>query len=98
MTTFPTTTEQPMSQVGNESGDQKTPEKSVFFEQETDDDADDTTGSTDKTMTPLKAIRAKCIECSNGSVGEVRKCVSPACPLFPFRMGHKPKTSKQRHQ
>jgi len=41
-------------------------------------------------LTPLKAIRAKCLECSGGSVGEVRNCLVPECALFPFRFGTNP--------
>jgi len=44
----------------------------------------------DAKLTPLKAIRAKCIECVCGSKAEVRKCVIPSCPLYPYRMGHDP--------
>lgn len=36
---------------------------------------------------PIKAIRAKCIDCSGGSQAEARKCVSVKCPLWPMRMG-----------
>lgn len=36
---------------------------------------------------PIKAIRANCLECCRGSEGEVRKCVVTACPLWPLRMG-----------
>lgn len=39
---------------------------------------------------PIKAIRAKCIDCCCGDQTEVRKCVSMACPLWPYRMGHNP--------
>lgn len=42
--------------------------------------------------TPLKAIRAKCLDCSNGQIVEVRECVIPSCPLYPYRMGMRPKT------
>jgi hypothetical protein len=38
----------------------------------------------------LKAIRAKCIDCSGGSRAEVRKCTALACPLWQFRMGTNP--------
>lgn len=41
-------------------------------------------------LTPLKAIRAKCLDCSCGNNAEVRKCEVPACPLYPYRMGHNP--------
>lgn len=41
-------------------------------------------------ITPLRAIRARCLECSGGSTAEVRECVIPSCPLYPFRMGKNP--------
>jgi hypothetical protein len=41
-------------------------------------------------MPVLKAIRAKCIDCSGGNADEVRKCTALACPLWPFRMGTNP--------
>jgi hypothetical protein len=40
-----------------------------------------------KTFTPLKAIRAKCIDCSGFELKEVRNCQSEDCPLFSLRMG-----------
>ena len=40
-----------------------------------------------KTVTPLKAIRLKCIDCSGYELKEVRKCQSEECPLFSLRMG-----------
>lgn len=42
-------------------------------------------------MTPMKAIRKKCLDCCAGQVAEVRRCTVENCPLFPYRMGHKPK-------
>lgn len=42
-------------------------------------------------MTPLKSIRAKCIDCMCGSAHEVRQCPSAKCPLWPFRFGKRPK-------
>ena len=41
-------------------------------------------------ITPLKAIRKNCIDCSGKSKGEVRKCVETDCPCWPFRMGTNP--------
>lgn len=41
-------------------------------------------------MTPLKAIRAKCIDCSGGSVYEPAHCTVTHCPLYPYRDGHDP--------
>ena len=42
-------------------------------------------------LTPIKAIRAKCIDCCAGQPKEVRLCSIEKCPLHPYRMGHRPK-------
>jgi hypothetical protein len=39
---------------------------------------------------PLRAIRAKCLECCGGSPKEVRLCTDTTCALHPFRKGHNP--------
>lgn len=39
---------------------------------------------------PIKAVRAKCIDCSGGSMAEARKCACTGCPLWPMRMGVNP--------
>ena len=41
-------------------------------------------------ITPLRAIRLKCVDCCAGSKGEVRKCVATSCSLWPLRMGSNP--------
>ena len=41
--------------------------------------------------TPIKAIRAKCIDCTNGQNVEIRECPITECPLWEYRMGHRPK-------
>lgn len=41
-------------------------------------------------ITPLKAIRKKCLECSNGSRKEVEHCTIPECALYPYRFGKNP--------
>lgn len=41
-------------------------------------------------MTPLQAIRAKCIDCSCGNRTEVRECPITTCPLYQFRRGKNP--------
>jgi hypothetical protein len=38
----------------------------------------------------VKAIREKCIDCSGGSPGEVRRCTVKQCALWPYRMGSNP--------
>ena len=41
-------------------------------------------------LTPIRAIRAKCIDCMAGQIAEVRLCPCRNCPLYPYRMGHNP--------
>ena len=54
--------------------------------------------------TPMRAIRAKCLDCSNGSANEVKLCPVTRCPLYGFRLGknpnYKPKelTEEQREE
>ena len=45
-------------------------------------------------MTPMRAIRAKCLECSNDNVNEVRECPITDCALYPFRFGKNPFTNR----
>jgi len=35
----------------------------------------------------LAAIRAKCLDCQNWQVSEVRDCPMDHCPLWPYRKG-----------
>lgn len=42
-------------------------------------------------LTPIKAIRANCIECSSNQPKEVRECQVVNCALFPYRFGKNPK-------
>ena len=41
-------------------------------------------------LSPLKAIRAKCLDCMADQPAEVRLCPCENCPLYPYRMGHNP--------
>lgn len=43
-----------------------------------------------KILTPIKAIRAKCIDCMCGLTHEVKLCPVTDCSLWPYRMGHNP--------
>jgi hypothetical protein len=43
-----------------------------------------------KRLTPIKAIRAKCLDCSNYLPSEVRECQITDCPLWEYRMGTNP--------
>lgn len=42
-------------------------------------------------LTPMKAIRKKCVECSGGSYREVALCTVKKCPLYAYRFGKRPK-------
>ncbi len=44
----------------------------------------------ERRLTPLKAIRAKCLDCAGGSCKEVRLCPNADCPLHFFRAGKNP--------
>ncbi len=46
-----------------------------------------------RTNTPMRAIRAKCLECCCGSAAEVRRCTIPHCSLYPYRFGHRPESN-----
>ena len=42
-------------------------------------------------LTPVRAIRQKCLDCCNGQSAEVRLCTCKTYPLYGYRMGHRPK-------
>ena len=42
------------------------------------------------TLTPLQAIRQKCLWCCDGATHEVALCPAKVCPIWPFRFGRKP--------
>ena len=44
-------------------------------------------------LTPMKAIRKKCLDCCCGQIVDVRLCTIKDCPLHCYRMGHRPKQS-----
>lgn len=44
----------------------------------------------EKRLTPMKAIRAKCLDCCCWNVNEVRLCPVRDCALYPYRDGHNP--------
>lgn len=41
-------------------------------------------------LTPVKAMRAKCLDCCCNQPTEVKLCPITDCPLYPYRMGHNP--------
>lgn len=42
-------------------------------------------------VTPLRAIRAHCMECQGESPKAVRDCGTESCHLWRYRLGHNPK-------
>ena len=44
---------------------------------------------------PLKAIRAKCLDCCFDQPSEVKLCPVSGCPLYPFRFGKNPFRAKR---
>lgn len=60
-------------------------------EEVTVDESEETSDVRGKEVTsPLKAIRAFCIDCQGGAVREIKSCTAPKCPLYAFRMGKNP--------
>ena len=45
-------------------------------------------------LTAMKAIRMRCLDCSNWQQGEVKNCPLYTCALWPFRMGRNPKPNE----
>jgi hypothetical protein len=41
-------------------------------------------------LTPLRAVRSKCLDCSGYQASEVQLCTVRSCPLFPYRRGGRP--------
>lgn len=48
----------------------------------------------ERALTPIKAIRAKCMDCTCNQPKEIRECSITSCALWPYRMGKRP--SKQQ--
>lgn len=44
---------------------------------------------------PVKAIRAFCLECCGNAPSEVKTCVSKRCPLYAFRFGKNPYVKRE---
>ena len=49
-----------------------------------------------KRMSPLRAIRKKCLDCS-GTWHEVKLCTVEKCPLYVFRLGKNPFRTKREY-
>jgi hypothetical protein len=49
-------------------------------------------------LSPIRAIKAFCIECMGFEQHEVKSCTAPTCPLFPFRLGKNARTLSTEHK
>ena len=43
-----------------------------------------------KKLTPIKAIRAKCLDCCCDQANEVKNCPCDDCTLYQYRLGRNP--------
>ena len=48
-------------------------------------------------QSPLKAIRAMCLDCCVYNKNEVKLCPATTCPLYPFRFGKNPFRTKREY-
>ena len=51
-------------------------------------------GDEENKISPIKAIRAKCLDCCCGQTNEVLLCTCTDCPLYVFRFGKNPFTNR----
>ena len=49
-------------------------------------------------LTPMRAIRMKCLDCCCDQVKEVRLCPCTDCSLYPYRLGHRPKAEAEAEE
>ena len=47
-------------------------------------------------MTPVQAIRRKCLDCCCGHKNAVKECDIRDCSLHPYRLGHNPFLAPRR--
>ena len=43
----------------------------------------------------IKAVRAKCLDCSGGEKKEVERCDLNKCPLYQYRLGNQTEYNKR---
>ena len=41
-------------------------------------------------MTPIKAIRQKCLKCKENHYKQIKECEATECPLYEYRFGVNP--------
>lgn len=42
----------------------------------------------------LRVLRNFCIDCMGGSLKSINECPTKTCPVWPYRMGHRPEEPK----
>ena len=47
-------------------------------------------------LSPLKAIRQKCLDCCCWSSREVSLCTTTKCPLYEYRFGKQPESMRHK--
>jgi len=50
-----------------------------------------------KRLVPVRAIRAKCLDCCGGQQREVRLCTATQCALWAYRPGTAPVVKGEQH-
>jgi hypothetical protein len=58
-------------------------------------ETEDIRNTIETSTNPVKAIRAKCLDCCCGQYSEVTACTVKQCALFHFRFGKNPYRSKR---
>ena len=48
-------------------------------------------------LRPLKAMRAKCLDCCCGQYKEVALCTVTSCAIWPYRLGRRPSTVQRKN-
>jgi len=48
-------------------------------------------------LSPIKAIRQHCVECSGGVFKHVLWCPVASCTLWPYRLGSRPSTVRAKY-
>lgn len=46
-------------------------------------------------LTPIKAIRARCLDCCGYNVNEVKLCPDRDCSLYPYKLGKNPNIKRR---
>lgn len=83
--------------AGADEGEEAWTDEPFSDECESEDGEQETSEGTEQSgrISPIKAIRRKCLDCSGGSSKEVSLCDVVRCALHPFRFGRNPFRTKR---